>query len=209
MIRKFENKDCMIGMSEYPDEYFDLAIVDPEYGIKLKGPCGHFQRYGTLQKMNTKPPDREYFDELFRVSKNQIIFGGNYFALPKNRCFLIWDKGPSMYRRSFAECEYAWTSFDDVARMFRIHPRQKDRFHPTQKPIPLYRWILQNYAKSGDLILDTHVGSASSLIACEMEGFEYVGFEIDEEYYKAAVERINKFRARPDMFADKTHRDRV
>ena len=139
-----------------------------------------------------------YFDELFRVSKNQIIWGGNYFPLPTNRCFLIWDK---VQRIDMADCEYAWTSFSTSARIFTYARsniqgfRNPHRFHPTEKPIELYKWLLMNYAKQGDKILDTHVGSASSLIACYDMGFDYIGFEIDKDYYEMAQKRIEDNKA--------------
>ena len=141
-------------------------------------------------------PGQEYFKELFRVSRNQIIWGGNYFELPPTRCFLIWRKTNVSQDFSMAMAEYAWTSFSLNAKVFDFPANgQPDRFHPTQKPVQLYTWILANYANKGDKILDTHAGSASSLVACEKMGFEYVGFEIDETYYKLAQERINEERA--------------
>lgn len=141
-------------------------------------------------------PKQEYFEELFRVSRNQIIWGGNYFELPATRCFLIWRKTNVPEKFTMAMCEYAWTSFNDNAKWLELTAvGQQGRFHPTQKPVALYKWILDNYAKPGDKILDTHVGSASSLIACEDFGFQYVGFEIDEEYYKQGVERLERSRA--------------
>lgn len=129
-------------------------------------------------------PKQEYFDELFRVSRNQIIWGGNYFALPPTRCFLIWRKLTISESFSMAMAEYAWTSFNSNAKVFEHVPQDNTgaRFHPTQKPVELYKWILKHYAKQGDLILDTHVGSASSLVACREMGFKYIGFEIDETY---------------------------
>ena len=140
-------------------------------------------------------PGQEYFDELFRVSRNQIIWGGNYFGLPPTRCFLIWRKTNIPEKFSMAMCEYAWTSFNDNAKMFFMSSAgQKDRFHPSQKPPELYKWILQKYAKEGDIILDTHVGSGSSLIACEELGFKYIGCEIDEDYYRLSSERLERFR---------------
>ena len=146
-------------------------------------------------------PEQEYFDELFRVSRNQIIWGGNYFELPPTRCFLIWRKTNVPEGFSMAMAEYAWASFNDNAKVFDFSAvGQPGRFHPTQKPVELYKWIISNYAKQGDLILDTHVGSASSLIACEDMGFDYVGFEIDETYYKLATERLENFRAQLRFF---------
>ena len=141
-------------------------------------------------------PSDEYFDELFRISKNQIIWGGNYFELPPTRCFLIWRKTNVPEKFSMAMCEYAWASFNENAKWFEMSAvGQQGRFHPTQKPVELYKWILSNYAKDGDKILDTHVGSASSLIACEDMGYKYVGFEIDQEYYDKGVERIKTHKA--------------
>lgn len=147
-------------------------------------------------------PGEDYFKELFRISRNQIIWGGNYFQLPPTRCFLVWRKLSISESFSMAMCEYAWTSFNSNAKVFEHIPQgnKKDkRFHPTQKPVALYKWILANYAKQGDTILDTHVGSASSLIACEEMGFKYVGFEIDEDYYRMAKERLNTFNAQVRM----------
>lgn len=136
-------------------------------------------------------PTKEYFDELARVSQNQIIWGGNYFDLPPTRCFIVWDKTiPENF--TMASCEYAWTSFNDNAKIFRCAPqgRKGERFHPTQKPIALYHWIINRYAKKGDKILDTHAGSASSLIACYDTGHQFLGFEIDKYYFDKAIERM-------------------
>lgn len=147
-------------------------------------------------------PGEEYFKELFRVSRNQIIWGGNYFALPPTRCFVIWRKLSISETFSMAMCEYAWTSFNDNAKMFEYAPQGKpgDRFHPTQKPVALYEWILNKYAKPGDIILDTHVGSASSLIACHNTHHKYVGFEIDPDYYRMAKKRLDDAEAQMNIF---------
>lgn len=190
--------DCMDGMAMFPDKFFELAIVDPPYGININ--CNIGLRKGQRKKREQKnwdsaPPDQEYFQELFRVSRNQIIWGGNYFELPASRSFIIWDKAESMYGRSFAECEFAWSSMDDSARIFKLSPNDPARIHPTQKPVALYKWLLAKYAKPGDKILDTHVGSASSLIACHQMGFDFVGFELDPDYYRAATERLERARA--------------
>ena len=137
-------------------------------------------------------PPREYFDELARVSKAQIIWGGNYFDLPPTRCFVVWDKQQSE-QFSMAMCEYAWTSFNQNAKLFRCAPQgtaAEKRIHPTQKPVKLYTWLLKMYAKPGMKILDTHAGSASSLVACHRAGLEAWGFEIDPVYYKLASERL-------------------
>lgn len=210
IVSTFYNEDCMEGMKRYPDKFFDLAIVDPPYGIDLANMnmgAGKGKRASKIQNRQWKPkewdkeqPSEEYFTELFRVSQNQIIWGGNYFPLAPTRCFIVWDKGEGMYGRSFAECEFAWASFDKSARIYKHTPVDKSRFHPTQKPVALYKWLLQNYAKQGDKILDTHVGSASSLIACHRLGFDYVGFEIDPDYYKAACERLAKVQAQQTIF---------
>ena len=193
--------DCMEGMKHFPDKYFELAIVDPPYGIDINssGRLGHYGGKG--KKWDSQTPDDDYFKELFRVSKNQIIWGGNYFNLPPTRCFLIWDK-KQPENVSFASCEYAWTSFDASAKTFYMSPMNvpEERIHPTQKPIQLYKWILSRYAKPGDKILDTHVGSASNLIACEDLGFPYIGFEIDKDYYEAAQKRLADFKAQVSMF---------
>jgi site-specific DNA-methyltransferase (adenine-specific) len=198
MIEYF-NEDCMIGMARYPDKHFDLAIVDPPYGLER-------HKRGSLRIDNSKKaengllwdekPPKEYFDELFRVSKKQIIWGANNFTLPETEYFIVWDKWQTV--DNFASAEYAWTNIKVPAKVFRyaIHKEMADRkenggkIHPTQKPVALYKWLLTNYAKPGDLILDTHVGSASSLIACHDLGFSAVGFEIDEDYYRISRERL-------------------
>lgn len=148
-------------------------------------------------------PEKEYFQELFRVSRNQIIWGGNYFELPPTRCFVIWRKLTISDSFSMAMAEYAWTSFNDNAKVFEYAPQGKPgdtRFHPCQKPVALYKWLLDHYAKKGDIILDTHVGSASSLIACDQMGFNYIGFEIDDVYYRKAKERIERETAQMTIF---------
>ena len=148
-------------------------------------------------------PDKEYFEELFRISRNQIIWGGNYFELPPTRCFLIWRKLTISENFTMAMAEYAWTSFNANAKVFEYSPQARpgdNRFHPTQKPVKLYEWILNNYAKDGDTILDTHVGSASSLIACRNTNHKYVGFEIDKTYYKMAKERLDAETAQMNIY---------
>lgn len=164
-----------------------------ENDSKIKHDSGHW-KYSDVEW--DVAPGKDYFDELFRVSKNQIIWGGNYFELPATRCFLVWRKTNIPEKFSMSMVEYAWTSFQDNAKCFDYSSMgQTGRFHPTQKPVALYKWILDNYAKPGDKILDTHVGSASSLIACEDFGFQYVGFEIDKEYYDKGVKRLEQNRA--------------
>ena len=195
----FYNMDCMDGMAQFPDKFFELAIVDPPYGIGINssGRLGHYGGKG--KTWDDEMPDDTYFKELDRVSVNRVIWGGNYFSLAPTRCFLIWDKQQPQ-GVSFASCEYAWTSFDQSAKTFYYRPQGDNRIHPTQKPIALYKWLLSNYAKPGDKILDTHVGSASSLIACHQMGFEYWGFELDTDYYNAATERLNEAKAQVDIF---------
>jgi site-specific DNA-methyltransferase (adenine-specific) len=152
------------------------------------------------KQWDDSPPDQDYFIELFRTSKNQIIWGGNYFDLVPSRGFIVWDKGPTMKGRDFAEAELAWSSFDRVIRIWVGSPNNKTRIHACQKPVILYQWLLKNYAKPGNLILDTHVGSASSLIACEEMGFEYIGCELDKDYYDAACKRLEQYRQQLRMF---------
>lgn len=144
--------DCMTFMKTIPDKHYDLAIVDPPYGININMNIG--LKKGQTKKRAQKEwdkssPSKEYFNELLRTSRYAIIWGGNYFILPPSRCFIIWDKGPTMYGRSFAECEQAWTNIDDSARLFKYSPIDNDRIHPTQKPVALYKWLLQKYARGG------------------------------------------------------------
>ncbi len=200
---KMLNMDCMEYMRTVPDKYFDLAIVDPPYGIDVtKMNMGGRK---TVKKDLTKSwdsgvPDDAYFLELFRISKAQVIWGGNYFSLPCSQYFAIWDKGETMYGRDFAECEYAWVSGGGT-RIVKLNPNQLDRFHPTQKPIKLYQWLLQNYAKPEFKILDTHLGSGSSAIAAHYFGIaEFVGTELDEDYYKACCERFKNATAQQALF---------
>jgi site-specific DNA-methyltransferase (adenine-specific) len=186
-------------MKDLPDKHYDLAIVDPQYGIGINnsGRLGHYGGKG--KKWDIDKPQGFYFDELFRISKNQIIWGGNYFKLDGTRCFLIWDK-KQPNGISFADCEYAWTSFDESARIFRMWPQGEKRIHPTQKPIKLYKWILQNYAKPGQTIFDSHVGSGSIRIACHDLGFDFEGCEIDSDYYKAQEERYQNYIKQSELF---------
>lgn len=194
--------DCMAGMKQFPDKFFELALVDPPYGIgdkKLTSGGTWAAKYKAGDCAWDVAPDAAYFTELFRVSKHQVVWGANYFGLGPTRGFIVWDKNDRM--PTMADCEYAWTSMDRNAKIF-THPRNTNepRIHVTQKPIALYRWILSNYAHPGDKILDTHVGSASSLIACHEMGFQYVGFEIDPDYYTAATKRIDRAKAQVSMF---------
>lgn len=222
------NEDNMIMMSRYPDNYFDLAIVDPPYGInapnmkmgenngykstatKLKGRLN--QGSGKLKNRilnnsdcswDSIPPGKEYFDELFRVSKNQIIFGGNYFDLPPTRGIIFWDKLQPW--ENFSQFELAWTNFDKPASKIAISTtggsNSEKKIHPTQKPIKLYKWLLNKYAKEGDRILDTHLGSGSIAIACYDYGFQLTACELDINYYSSAVKRIISHTEQLHLFA--------
>ena len=200
----FYNMDCMDGMREIPDKYFELAIVDPPYGISINNNIG--RRKGDEPsdykkvKWDCEPPNVEYFNELQRVSQNQIIWGANYFSMPPTKCFIVWRKPQISEGVSFSMLEYAWASFDETSKEWIGMSNETDRIHPTQKPTALYEWLLTRYAKPNDKILDTHVGSASSLIACHKLGFEYMGFELDADYYKAATERLEAVKAQTSLF---------
>ncbi len=197
---EYYNEDCMVGMARYPDKHFDLAIVDPPYGIGIDGNAattgGHGGRKAHAKKeWDKEPPDSSYFKELFRISKNQIIWGANYYPqyLTGTMGWVFWDKGQTINQ---SDGELAYTSFNKALRRIvinRVELLIEGTIHPTQKPIRLYKWLLTNYAKQGDLILDTHVGSASSLIACYDMGFDAVGFELDADYYNASKQRLNDF----------------
>ena len=195
------NVDCMESMRTLPDKAFDLAVVDPPYGISITD-SGRLKKYNkNKERWDDKTPPKEYFQQLFRVSKNQIIWGANYFGLPPCRGFLIWDK-QQPEDVSFASCEYAWTSFDVSAKTFYFSALRDNvaRIHPTQKPVALYAWIYSRYAKQGDKILDTHLGSGSSRIAAWDAGLDFVGCEIDPDYFKAQEERFATHTAQGNLF---------
>lgn len=204
------NMDCMEYMAGLPDNAYDLAIVDPPYGIDVNMNAG--RKAGEVKKHQDKEwdssiPDDEYFIELFRVSKNQIIWGGNYFILPPSRGFVVWHKTTVAETFSMAMCEYAWVSFNCNSKMFSGAPQgtaNDPRIHPTQKPVALYEWLLTHYAKPGDRILDTHGGSGSICIACHDLGFDLTWMELDEDYYKAACERYQNHAAQCNLFDQKT-----
>jgi site-specific DNA-methyltransferase (adenine-specific) len=197
--------DCVEVMKGFEDNQFDLAIVDPPYGNNLSG--GRSAKNGWNNKIdwdkcnkgwNLNIPDAAYFMELQRVSKNQIVWGGNYFAnlLPPSECWLIWDKGQRDF--SLADGEMAWTSFDKAMRIKTIHratANQETKMHPTQKPVKLYDWILKLLAKEGDLILDTHLGSGSSRIAADKAGLDFTGIEIDKEYFDLSEKRFKQYKS--------------
>jgi site-specific DNA-methyltransferase (adenine-specific) len=204
--------DCMEYMATLPDKAFELAVVDPPYKefFNTKGSKSNKANKGNynINSLNNNCPNKIYFNELMRVSQNQIIWGGNYFVsyLIKNTsCWVVWDKNNT---GNFADCEIAYTSFDRPIRLFKytwngmIQENMKDkelRIHPTQKPVALYKWLLKNYAKQGDRILDTHLGSGSSAIAADIMGFDFVGLEIDKDYYEAALDRFNRHKQQQVM----------
>lgn len=201
MMIEIHNIDCMEYMKTLEDNAFELAIVDPPYGIEINksGRLGHYGGKG--KSWDNEAPTEEYFKELYRVSESQIVWGANYFSMPATRCFLIWDKNQPE-GVSFASCKYAWTSFDKSAKTYYQRPQNADieRIHPTQKPVKLYQWLLKNYAKEGDRVLDTHLGSGSSAIAAHYGGFDFVGCELDEDYFNAAKERIDNETRQRAMF---------
>ena len=215
MMIDLKNIDCLEAMKQMDDNQFDLAIVDPPYGINVAktGNVGgknlaRAKDYGA-KDWDKNAPNIEYFNQLIRVSKNQIVWGANHF-IPKipidSPCWIVWDKNNS---GNFADCELAWTSFDSAVRKFKFTwngmlqgdmKNKEIRIHPTQKPVKLYEWILDNYAKEGDKILDTHLGSGSIAIACHNRGFDLTGFEIDKEYFDNACERLRVHQSQLTMF---------
>jgi site-specific DNA-methyltransferase (adenine-specific) len=209
------NEDCMEMMKRYPDKFFELAIVDPPYGIGFgKYNRTNIDAAGKRHKANKykngnwdgTTPNTEYFKELMRVSKNQIIWGGNYFDLPPTRGFIFWYKNQPV--PNFADGEFAWTSFDKVAKCFDYRyygnlegsTSASDKIHPTQKPVALYKWLIANYAKEGDKILDTHLGSGSSRIAAYIMGFDFYGCEINKDYLGAQEKRFKEQTAQKGLF---------
>ena len=188
------NQDCLPAMKEMPDNAFSLAIVDPPYGLGMDGGKRQYNKY-VRKSWDREIPSEEYFNELRRVSDNQIIWGGNYFPLPPSRGWVVWDK--TIHGNTFADGELAWTSYDRNLRIFPLNICfiGHNRIHPTQKPVPLYKWLLKNYAKPGQTILDTHLGSGSIAIACDVFGFDLTAFEIDLEYIEGATDRLKRHRA--------------
>ena len=195
------NECNMELMARYPDNYFSLAICDPPYGIDINSSGTHFKEKYEIKSWDKETPTDKYFTELKRVSKNQIIWGGNYFLdrLGNCKCFVIWDKKIAE-DMSFAMCEMAWTSFKNGAKIYKTTATQLERIHPTQKPVALYKWILDKYAKEGDKILDTHLGSGSIAIACHDYGFELTAAELDKEYYDKAIQRIKNHISQQKLF---------
>ena len=217
--------DCMDIMKDIPDKWFELAITDPPYGIGmasgLDGVYSNSNRGKTFTKgvkrfkeaeWDNNPPNNDYFNELIRISKNQIIWGGNYFTnkLPVSRGWIFWDKKiTNSTSPNFSDGELAWTSFDKILKRFVYdwigfgylnNPAGEKKIHPTQKPIALYRWLLQNYAKTGDKIIDTHSGSGSLACACHLENFDFLAIEKDEDYHKSSVERLETLRSQGRLF---------
>jgi len=183
--------DSLQALKDYEDNHFDVAIVDPPYGIGISS--NPFRQKHEKCDWDNAIPNKQYFDELMRVSKNQIIWGGNYFDLPTSQGFVIWDKKqPQNF--SSAMCEMAWVSFQKPAKIFRKHvvTAELNKIHPTQKPVELYRWLLEMYTDENDLILDTHLGSGSIAIACHYMKRKLVGYEIDKEYYEKACKRFKE-----------------
>jgi site-specific DNA-methyltransferase (adenine-specific) len=187
------NTDCMEYMRTLPDKAYQLAIADPPYGMDASSSQGagklksRVLNQGNIKRWD-KAPDKAFFDELRRVAENVIIWGGNYFPLPPSRCFICWDKVQPW--ENFSQVEFAWTSFDSPAQLFKFDNRTGDKIHPTQKPVELYAFLLRKYAKSGGVIFDPMMGSQSSRIAAYKLGFDYVGCELDKEYFDKGCERF-------------------
>lgn len=199
------NINCMDLMREVPDKYFELAVVDPPYGIeRLKNQHGRLEKYGDTTQANNDKPDEQYFQQLLRVARNVVVWGGNYFELPPCRCFLAWYKHQPI--GNYSDCEFAWTNMEKPARTFDYpyfgtNGADGDgRIHPTQKPVALYTWIFTNYAKQGDKILDTHLGSGSSRIAAYELGLDFIGCEIDSEFFAKEEERFAAYTAQTSLF---------
>ena len=198
------NEDNMNLMSRYGDKFFDIAIVDPPYGILNKTKRGGDRKFNMdeYSKWDIKPDDT-FFKELIRVSKNQIIWGGNYFGFlwtqnKYNKCFVVWDKVQPESLNNFSMAELAWTSFDKPSKIFKFSVRKnRNKKHPTQKPVELYEWLLKMFAKPGDKILDTHLGSGTIAVACDNLGFDLVACEIDKKYFKTAINSLKE--VNPDV----------
>ena len=219
-LNRIIHADCMDIMADIPDKFFELAVVDVNYGIKQDGRNNHTRGklavakdYRYNSRYDNDSPDKSYFNELFRVSKNQIIFGANHFIskIPfDSSCWIVWDKLNG--ETDFADCELAWTSFKTAVRKFSFQwqgmiqgyggnkKNNENRIHPNQKPIALYRWILNNYSKTGDKIIDTHSGSGSLACACHLEKFEFLAIEKDEDYYKSSCDRLETLRSQGVLF---------
>ena len=187
-ISEVHNCDCLDFMRSLPDNYFDLCIADPPFAIGIS--MNPVRQAHKKKDWDSQLPSKEVFDEMFRVSKHAIIWGGNYFGLPPNKHFIIWDK-QQPFDFSMAMCEYAWSNIDKPAKIFRYRvQKEKNKIHPTQKPVALYAWILNNYAKQGDKIFDPFLGSGSSRIAAYKKSFDFYACELDKDYFQAQEERF-------------------
>lgn len=198
------NCDCNELMSYVNDKEFDLACVDPPYGVGMDGNNNWSGSKHEVKGWDKESPEYEYFNQLARISKDQIVWGANHFMDKISKgspCWIVWDKKNDGF--SFADAELAWTSFDTAVRFFRFHRSEQtdSRIHPTQKPVKLYEWLLTNYAKPGQKIFDSHMGSGSSAIACNNLGFEFVGCELDPDYFEAACKRIEHHARQERLFA--------
>ena len=201
------NCDCMELLKQTPDNYYSLSLVDPPYGININISIGRRKgdrksNYKKFAGNDSKIPDKPYFEELFSVSKNQIIWGGNYMTefLKPSPCWILWDKGFSE-SVTFAQFEMAWTSFSSSTKKYDFNAAaNNNRIHPTQKPVALYEWLIKNYAKDNDKILDTHGGSMSSRIAAHKANLPFMGFELDEDYFKASVKRFEQYTNQTRLF---------
>jgi len=209
MESKVYNADCLEGMKQYPDKWFDLAVVDPPYGLGDKlsiGGTSHMkfcERYQNGEKWDNAIPTPEYFSELFRISKNQIIWGGNYFALPPTRGFIVWDKKQPLV--NFSAAEFAWTSFWVPSKIFSFSrsggATDNNKIHPTQKPISLYGFIYRNFLPTGGTVIDTHLGSGSNRIAADKAGnIDFTAYEIDKDYFEAQEKRFKDYKAQGVLF---------
>ena len=203
------NEDCVEGLKRFSDNYFDLAIVDPPYGIgasEMQMGNNAKKKWSKGKNWDNETPTGEYWEQLFRVSKNQIVWGGNYFELPLTKSWIVWDKNNG--ESGFADGEMAWTSFNKPMKIKKIHwtgsasnwEDTNGKIHPTQKPLKLYKWLLKEFAEEGNLILDTHLGSGSIRLACNELHFAFTGFEIDKDYYEAQEKRFKDFVSQLRMF---------
>ena len=207
MTSETHNIDCIEFMKQFPEKHFELAIVDPPYGIGINVSMGRRKgdkksKYHKFAGNDNTIPNKDYFDELFRVSKNQIIWGGNYMHefLKPSSCWLLWDKGFS-FEVTFAQFEMAWTSFNSSCKKYDFNAASNNnRIHPTQKPVALYKWLLKNYAKEGDKILDTHLGSQSSRIAAYDMRLDFFGCELDKDYFEQGNKRFEDYKAQLKLF---------
>jgi len=216
-LNRLYNLDSEQAIKQIPDKFFELAIIDPPYGIGEDGSKNHTRskivvskNYKSYAGKDQKPPDSNYFKELFRISKNQVIFGANHFIsrIPyDSSCWIVWDKENG--NNDYADCELAWTSFKSAVRIFRFRwqgmlqgdmKHKENRIHPNQKPVALYQWIISKFAEPGDKIIDTHAGSGSCLVAAYKTQHDFLGFELDEEYFTKADQRIREEMAQISIF---------